>query len=419
MTRGQQETRLARRVGLVEAIAIALGSMIGAGVYVSMGQAAGITGGSLVVAVLLGGGLATLSGLSAAELGANDPRAGGAYQFGYRLVHPLVGFLAGWLFLVAGLVAGAALALTFAAYIEPLLPGLLARALGTVIVLAATMLNMLGVRPSARVNLALVVVSVSILVVFILSALPVFTVSRFQPFLIGGASGVLQASALLFFAYAGFARPVTIAEEVQEPQVTLPRAVPIALGISSLLYLGIAFAALGALGPERMGVEPAPLHAAMVVVGNPVGPLVLSLGALIATSTVLVTDIWGLSRLAFAMARNGDLPAWFGQISVSKRIPRNGVLAAGVVLLILSTTLDLRPALETSSLAILIYYGIMNLSALRLRRGQRLYPPVVPAIGMIATGLVAFSLPWQTLVLVIAVVILGIVYFTLRRRITA
>ncbi|MBI2954337.1 MAG: amino acid permease [Chloroflexi bacterium] len=416
MTKREQEPRLARRVGLVEAIAIALGAMIGAGVYVSMGQAAGITGGSLIVAVLLGAGIATLSGLSAAELGANDPRTGGAYQFGYRLVHPLVGFLAGWLFLAAGLAAGATLALTFAAYVEPFFPGMLSRAFGVILVLGATTLNVLGVRLSARINLALVVIGVSILVAFIVIALPALTGSRLQPFVIGGIGGLLQASALLFFAYAGFARPVTIAEEVQQPRVTLPRAVPIALGIATFLYLGIAFAALGSLGPERMGAERAPLRAAMVAVSNPVGLLLISVGAVIATSTILVTDVWGLSRLAFAMARNGDLPSWFGQLSVPKRIPYHAVLAAGGLLFVLSSTLDLRPALETSSLALLIYYGIMNLSALRLPRDRRLYPSVVPAAGLIATTLVALSLPWQTLLTVLIVVILGLVYYTLQRR---
>ncbi|MBI2953037.1 MAG: amino acid permease [Chloroflexi bacterium] len=416
MTEGQRAPRLVRRVGLIEAIAVALGAMIGAGVYVSIGEAGGITGGSLVIAVLLGAGVAVLSGLSAAELGANDPRAGGAYQFASRLVHPLVGFVAGWLFLVAALAAGATFALTFAAYVEPLLPGIPPRVSGIVVVLAAIMLNLLGVRPSARANLVLVAINLSILVAFVMMALPSLMVSRFQPFLIGGVGGLLQASAFLFFAYTGFARPVTVAEEVLEPHKTLPRAVPIALGIAALLYLGVAVAALGSLGPEGMGVEPAPLRAAMVAVGNAVGPLLLSVGALIAISTVLLTEIWGLSRLAFAMARDGDLPAWFAQISVPRHIPRNGVLTTGVVLLILSSALDLRPALEVSSLALLIYYGIMNLSALRLPPERRLYPPVVPAAGLLATALIAFSLPWQTLAAVLVVVILGLAYYRLQRK---
>jgi APA family basic amino acid/polyamine antiporter len=369
-----------------------------------------------VLAVLLGGGVATLNGLSSAELGADDPRAGGAYQFGRRLVRPIVGFLAGWLFLLAGLTAGATFALTFGEYLRPLWPGIPPRAFGVALVLAAVLLNALGVRPTARANLVLVSINIAILVAFVALALPAFQVNRLQPFLTGGVGGLLQASALLFFAYTGYARPVTVAEEVEEPRRTLPRAVTTALGLVALLYLGVATAALGVLGPERMGEERAPLRAAMLAAGNPVGPMLLSFGAFVATSTVMLTEVWGLSRLAFAMARNGDLPEWLGRLAEPRRILRNAVLAAGVLLLLLATLLDLRPALEASSLALLVYYGVMNLSALRLPRDRRLYPTAVPAAGLGACVLLALSFPWQTLLIVSGVALVGFVYDALHHQ---
>ncbi|MBI3968684.1 MAG: APC family permease [Chloroflexi bacterium] len=138
--------------------------------------------------------------------------------------------------------------------------------------------------------------------------------------------------------------------------------------------------------------------------------------ALLATSTVLLTEIWGLSRLTFAMARGGDLPGWLGQLTEPQRIPRNAVLAAGALLLVLAGALDLRPALEASNLALLVYYGIMNLSALRLAPGQRLYPVVVPVAGLAAYALVALSLPWQTLLTVLDVGAAGLAYYALRHR---
>ena len=408
--------RLVRRLGPVEATAIAIGSMIGAGVYVSMGVAAGTTGGSLLVAVLLGGGVATFNGLGAAELGADDPHAGGAYRFGRRLIAPAVGFVAGLMALVSTFTAGAAFALTFSAYLEPILPSVPHRVIGLVLLLAAVALNSLGVRLSARANIVLVAANVAILTAFMALALSVFDVSRLQPFFLNGAGGLLQASALLFFAYTGYARPVTIVEEVREPRTTLPRAVTAALAITGTLYLGVAFAALGALGPTRMGEEGAPLRAAMVAAGIPVGAALLSAGALIATATVLLTDIWGISRLAFAMAREGDLPGWFGVLSEPEHIPRNAVLAAGALLLVLAGVLDLRPALEASSLALLAYYGIMNVSALRLPRHRRLYPAVVPAAGLVGCAMLALSLSWLTLLVVLGIALLGLAYYTLRQR---
>ncbi len=390
--------------------------MVGAGVYVSMGVAAGTTGGSLLLALLLGGSVATLNGLSAAELGADDPQAGGAYLFGRRLVAPVVGFVAGWLALASTFTAGATYALTFAAYLEPILPGVPPRVVGLALLLAAVALNSLGVRLSARANAVLVVINLAMLMVFIALALSVFDASRLQPFFIHGAGGLLQASALLFFAYSGYARPVTIAEEVREPRTTLPRAVTAALGIAATLYLGVALAALGALGPSSMGTEGAPLRAAMVASGNPVGPALISAGALIATSTVLLTDIWGVSRLAFAMGREGDLPGWFGQLSEPQRIPRNAVLTAGAFLLVLAAVLDLRPALEASSLALLAYYSIMNIAALRLPPHRRLYPAAIPAAGLVGCALLAFSLSWIALLAVLGIVLVGLAYYALRRR---
>ncbi len=408
--------RLTRHLGLIETTAVAIGAMIGAGVYVSMGVAAGTTGGSLLLAVLMGAIVATFNGLSAAELGADDPYAGGAYRFGRRLLAPAVGFVAGWLALVSYFTAGATFALTFAAYLEPLLPSVPPRVVGLAFLLAAVGVNSLGVRLSARVNAVLVVIKLMILVTFVALALSVFDASRLQPFFINGAGGLLQASALLFFAYSGYGRPVTIVEEVREPRTTLPRAVTAALGITTALYLAVALAALGALGPVRMGEETAPLRAAMAVTGNPAGPALLSAGALIATSTVLLTDIWGVSRLAFAMAREGDLPGWLGRLSEPQRIPRNAVLAAGALLLVLAGVLDLRPALEASSLALLVYYGIMNISAMRLPPHRRLYPAAIPIAGLAGCALLALFISWPTLLAVLGIALAGLAYYALRHR---
>lgn len=412
----RERPRLKRRLGLAQAMAVALGAMIGAGVYVSMGEAAGTTGGSLLLAVLVGAAVATLNGLSSAELGAYDPRAGGAYQFGRRLVHPLVGFVAGWLFLLAALTAGATYALTFSAYLEPLVPGIPPRAAGLALIVGATALNALGVRPSARANVTLVLVNVAVLLIFAAIALPALEPGRLEPFFTGGVAGLLEASALLFFAYTGYARPVTIAEEVKEPEATLPRAVTGAIAISLALYLLVALGALGALGSERMGGDAAPLRTAMAAAESAVGPVLLSLGAVVATATVLLTEVWGLSRLAFAMARNGELPGAFGRLSSENRIPRAAVLAAGAVLLVLSATLDLRSALEVSSFSLLVYYGIMNVSALRMPRDRRLYPAFVPAAGVVANLLIALFLSWWAVATAVAAALVGLGYRSLRRR---
>ncbi|NPV06829.1 MAG: amino acid permease [Anaerolineae bacterium] len=406
--------QLVRRLGLAQTTGIALGAMIGAGVYVSLGEAAATTGGSLVLAVVIGALVAMLNGLSSAELGATDPRAGGAYEFGREFLRPWVGFLAGWVFLLAAVAAGTTYALTFAAYLQPLM-GVPVRWVGPALIFLGVLLNAAGVRVSATANLALVGFSLAVLVAFVALTLPAFRLPALQPFLAGGAVGLLQAGALLFFAYSGYARPVTVAEEVKGPRSTLPKAVVAAVAVTLALYLAVAAGGLGALGADGFGEADAPLRQAVAVTGPAFAPTLLSAGALVASVTVLLTEIWGLSRLTFAMARGGDLPGWLAHLSGEDRIPRRAVLVVGAVLLVLASVLDLRPALEASSLGLLVYYGIMNLSALQLGPGERLYPRIIPALGAVSCALLALSLPAHTILVVTATAAVGMVYYALRR----
>lgn len=412
----REEPLLQPQLGTVQAVAVALGAMLGAGVYVSMGQAAGLAGGSMVVAVPVGAIVATLNGLCAAELGVHDPRAGGAYQFGRNLVSPIVGFVAGWLFLFASITAGGSYVLTFGAYLSGLFPWVPLRIVGVVLVVMAVGVNVLGVRVSARASLALVSVNLAILLAFVGLGLPAFDPGNLQPFLSNGVVGLLQAGALLFFAYAGFARPVTVAEEIRDPAATLPRAVPTAIALMAALYLGVALASLGAVGPESLGMAQAPLHAAMLAAGTPAGATMVAFGALLAAFTVLLTEVWGMSRLAFAMGRNGDLPAWFARLTAPERIPRNAILSAGLLLLLIASFADLRSLLEASSLSILIYYSVMNISAMRLPPEHRLYPMAIPVAGLALNLVMGLSLPWQTLAIVGATALAGLAFHELRRR---
>ncbi len=132
-------------------------------------------------------------------------------------------------------------------------------------------------------------------------------------------------------------------------------------------------------------------------------------------ASVILMELWGLSRLAFAMSRRGDLPAALQQLAPGN-VPRNAVLATGVAILLLSATVDLRPVLEASSLALLLYYAFMNLAALRLDPRQRLYPPIVSVAGLVACLLLAITLPWTTLLAVGAAIGVGLAYFRLTRR---
>jgi APA family basic amino acid/polyamine antiporter len=411
---GNEGPRLRRRLGLVDATALALGAIIGAGVFVTLGAAAQSAGAALPAAILLAAGVATLNGLSSAELGIADPLAGGTYEFAYRYASPVVGFVAGWLFLFAAVAAGTTYALTFASYLQPILPGVPLRALSVGLGIGVLAVNAAGVDISRRVNSLLVALKIGVLLLFtilgILSPAGSVPASRLR-----APGGLFQATALLFFAFTGYARPVTVVEELRDPRRDLPRAVVSALAASTVLYLLVATVALRLIGAARLAASSAPLRDAIATTGFPWAPNLISAGAVVTTATVLLTEFWGLSRLAFAMARRGDLPRGLS-ILTSRGVPLRALLLVGAIVIVLAATVDLTPALAASSLSLLLYYAITNATALRLPGGQRLYPRAVSALGAVACLALAASLPLSSVLVVGIVLGGGLLLFLLQRR---
>ncbi len=411
----QQEPRLRRRLGLVSATAVALGAIIGAGVFVVLSQAALLAGFALPLAVLLAAGVAGLNGLSSVQLGVNYPRAGGAYEFGYRVLWPVVGFAAGWLFLLQGLSAGATYTLSFVNYLQPLVPGLPLRAIAVGLALLAVVANIAGLGALEQTNNLLAAIKVGVLVIFIAVGLTAISLSNLQRSPPPRPGGVLEAAALFFFAFSGFARPVTLVEEIRDPARNVPRAVVFALGTTTALYLGVATVSLALVGANSLAASSAPLRAALGPTGQAWAQALISVGGLVAIGSVLLGEIWGLSRLSFAMARRGDLPRLFARLTPGG-IPRNAVVIMGGIIALLTATVDLTPVLAASSLSVLVYYGITDWASLRLLPSRRLYPLAIPAAGILGCAALAFSLPVQSLLLVGAGLAAGLLYFVLRHR---
>jgi APA family basic amino acid/polyamine antiporter len=253
--------RLRREIGVFGATVIGLGSIVGTGVFVSIGIAAGVAGPAVVVAIIIAAAVATLNALSSAQLAASHPVSGGTYEYGYALLRPWLGFSAGWMFLCAKSASAATAALGFAGYLLNALghaePGRAARvavALAAILVLTAILLA--GARRSNAVNAAIVSVTLLSLAAFVLAGLPVALAHGRQHLAGFGHSpaagafwpSLLQATALMFVAFTGYGRIATMGEEVREPSVTIPRAIVLTLWVSGLLYVAVAVVAVGAVG---------------------------------------------------------------------------------------------------------------------------------------------------------------------------
>jgi APA family basic amino acid/polyamine antiporter len=396
-------TRLTRRLNTSDAVIIGLGAMLGAGIFSAPAPAARAAGAWLPVAVVLAGFVAWCNATSTARLAAVFPESGGTYVYAGRLLGPGWGHLAGWGFVVGKTASCAAMALTVGAYAWPAEP----RIAGTIALAVAVALGTGGVQRGARLTRVLLALTLAVLLVVVAAALTGSSSAFDVGVVVGGPTGVPTAAGLMFFAFAGYARVATLGEEVRDPARTIPRAVGVALVTAVLVYLAVTVSALAALGPNRLAASASPLASVVSARGwDGALPLVRA-GAVAAAGGALLSLLLGVSRTAFAMAHDGYLPA--GLRAVRRGVPHRAESAVAVVVLALVWTLDLRGAIGFSSLAVLVYYLLANLSARRLGGDQRRPPRWLTSAGVAGCALLALTLPPASVIAGLAVLGVGAV----------
>lgn len=398
---------LSRRLGLTDAIVIGLGAMIGAGIFTALAPAAAAAGGGLLVGLAVAAVVAYCNATSSARLAARYPESGGTYVYGRERLGPFWGYLAGWGFVAGKTASCAAMALTVGVYVWP--GG--ARLIAVAGVVALTAVNYAGIRKSAlltRVVVAVVLAVLAVVVVIILGfGDPV--ADRLDLGVDVTVGGALQSAGLLFFAFAGYARIATLGEEVRDPARTIPRAIPIALGLTLAVYAVVAVTVLAQLGPAALAGSTAPLADAVRAAGFPGWVPVVGAGAAVAALGSLLALILGVSRTTLAMARDRHLPSGLAAVHARYGTPHRAEVAVGVVVAALAATVDLRDAIGFSSFAVLMYYAIANASAWTL--GAR----VGPAVGLAGCLLLAFALPWTSVLAGVAVLAVGALAYAVRR----
>jgi APA family basic amino acid/polyamine antiporter len=392
--------------------------MIGAGIFSAIAPAAAASGSWMLVSLAIAASVALCNALSSAQLAALYPAAGGTYVYGRERLGAFWGYLAGWGFVIGKVASCAAMALTFGFYVHEDF----ARPLAVGAVAAFTIVNVLGVQKTARVASVLVVAVVATLSLPVLSAfaLPSFDAGRaFPDGAPPGGLGLLEGGALLFFAFAGYARIATLGEEVVEPAKTIPRAIPIALAITVSIYALVIGAALVVLGPDGLAAAKAPLAATVEASDLDAWAPVIRVGAALASLSVLLSLLAGVSRTSFAMARERDLPGWLDAVHPRYGVPHRAEIVAGVIVATLAATLDLRSAIGFSSFAVLGYYAIANASAWTLAGDERRFPKFISGAGVAGCVALAISLPWETVVTGGALFAAGIAVYAARRFLTA
>jgi len=384
------------------------------------GITAGYAGSALIISMLIAALISSFTALSFAELTAWLPKEGSVYEFGHQLISPFAGFLSGWMWMLSNTFSGAAVSLGFAYYFASLFPTLPPQYVAAILCIAFTALNFIGIKHSATLNNLLVVAKLAILAFFCIFGLFHANPANFNPFTPLQA-GVITGAFYIFFAYGGFGRVAVVAEEVKDAERNVPRAIMLSLAISTVFYLVVGAVAVGLVGAQTLAGSNSPLSDAISIAGSPLAVQIVSTGGLLATASVLLTSILGVSRMAFAMARRKDLPQRLSKLHPKYKTPYYALWITGIIMAMLVLLIDLSSVIAVSTFSMLFYYASANISTLRLKTEKRKYPKIVPMLGTITClALLVFIIfaSLQSWLIGIASLLAGAIYYVAKQRIT-
>ena len=449
---GDSPHSLKRVLGAGDLIMLAIGAVIGAGIFGAIGTAAAGqigpdgavirygAGPALIFSFLLLGGACALAALCYAELASMIPQAGSAYAYSYATLGELVAWIIGWDLILEYAVGNVAVAISWGDYFMTLMRGVgvdfpawLTTGYRTVamssnpevqslmdtapqvagmpilvnlpafgIVMFITWLLLRGAKESVRANNVMVIIKLAALALFIGVGMMNINPANYQPFAPNGFTGIHQGAAIVFFAYIGFDAISTAAEETINPQRNLPIGILGGLAICTVIYVIVGIALTGLVPYQELAVAD-PLSRALEIAGYPGAGWIVALGAAVSMTAVLLVFQYGQPRIFFAMARDGLLPAWAAKIDPKTRIPWMTTLLTGVVVAVGSLVGDAAETYDLTNIGTLFAFALVCAGVLVLRvkepdRPRAFKVPLVwvlAPLGIVACVFVMVGLPRQ------------------------
>jgi basic amino acid/polyamine antiporter, APA family len=413
---------LKRSVGALQLTAMGVGAIIGTGIFVVIGEGAAIAGPAVIISFILAAVACVFSALSYAELASSIPVSGSAYTYSYATLGELTAWIIGWDLILEYGVSVAAIAIGWGGNLNAFLESTFGFALpdaialspedggvfnlpAVLITLAITFLLIRGTRESARANLAMVVVKLGTLTFFLVIAFTHFSTKNFTPFAPDGRDGITAAAAIIFFAFIGFDAVSTGSEEANNPKRDLPLAIIGSLAICTVFYVLVATGAIGIATPEQLSSSDAPLSAALDQgAGITWAASVLSFGALVAITSVVLVIMYGQTRIFFAMCRDGLLPRRLATVHPRYGTPARLTLGMGILIAILAALVPLSQVIKLVNIGTLFAFVLVNVGVIVLRRTRPDMPrpykvplsPWLPLLGIAFAVYLMSDLPLTT-----------------------
>lgn len=434
--------QLKRSLGVLQLVMISVGATLGTGILVILGSAVPVAGPAIWIAFVLAGITALLSAVSYAEMAGMVPVSGSSYSYSYATLGEGVAWICGWCLVLEYAVSAAAVAVGAGAYVNQTLqifglslPDSMAGGPGEggvinlsalIVVVLATLLLVRGARESALANTVMVLVKIAILIFFVIVAFTAFDAGNFAPLLPMGAAGVTGAASMVFFSYIGFDAASTAGEEAKNPQRDLPRAIMIAMMLVTAIYVLVAVAAIGARQWDWFATSEAALvQIVSEITGQKWLVLAFALASVIAIISVVLTTLYGQTRILLSMGRDGLVPKFFAKVSPKTHTPVVGTWVTGLVVAIAAALIPLGQLAEATSIGTLFAFALVGVSVMYLRKTQPATPrtfrvplyPVTPILGITACLFLMFNLAGITWVVFGIWMVVGIgIYVGYGRR---
>jgi len=415
--------KLKRSLSLFDATALAIGAIIGAGIFVISGVASGLAGPAVILSIIIAGIVSSLTAFSYAKLSSRFAEEGSIYVYAKKTISPFSGFMTGWLWVFENIVAGATVSIGLASYLVSLFPqfSLVPVAMSAALIL--TLVNLIGIKQSSIFNAILVLLKISVLILFVIIGFFHLNFSFYQPFMPNGIIGVLNGAALIFFAYIGFGRPATAAEEIENPKKTVPHSIILSLVLSTIVYILVGIVSVGLIPYQKLASSGSPIADA-VEYGIKIYwlKLLVSFAAIIATLSVLLTTLIGVSRVSFAMARDKALPKFLNKIHRKFGTPYIAIIITGIITAILPIFGSLKQMASVTNFGSLFVYAMVNFSAIMLLKKEikskvkNLFYIVISFLGLISCITLLFFLNFESWLIGISWITIGVIYFIFNKK---